>query len=64
MSAVVVHGARVGRVVGMRIVDEVTYLFTFFFIVLDFVLVVDLGFDIDESVATVATAFAAVTLCA
>lgn len=62
MSAVVVHSARVGRVVGVRIVDEVSYLFTFLFVVLNFILVVDLGFYVDEGVATVATALAAMAL--
>jgi threonine/homoserine efflux transporter RhtA len=47
----------------MSVVDEVLYFFTVFLLILGFVLVVDLGFDIEQACrAGVSSAFAAVAL--
>lgn len=62
MSSVVVEGTAVSDVIRMGIVDEVQFLLAFLLLVFRFVFVVDLGFDIDESVAPVLATLAAMVL--
>lgn len=63
VTAVVVEAAALLDVVGVGVVDEVSYLFTFLLVVFALVLVVDLGLDIEEGSPAVALmALAAVSL--
>ena len=62
MSPIVVEAAALGDVVGVVVFDEIQNLFAVFFLVLALVLVVDLGFDIEECVSAVLQALAAVAL--
>jgi hypothetical protein len=63
MSPIVVEALCVGDVVRMGVVDEVLYLLTVFLVILGFVLVVDFGFDIEETGgAIVSSPLAAVAL--
>lgn len=64
MTTVIVEARSIGKIVGMLIVDEVSNFLIFLLIVFGLVLVVDFGFDIEESIAAVATALSAMTLCA
>lgn len=46
----------------MRIVNKVLDFLAVFFLVLSLILIVDLGFDIEEGVASVPTSFSAMAL--
>lgn len=63
MASVVIETRGIGEVVRMLVIDEVAYFFVFFLVVLGLVFIVDFGFDIEESIASVATALSAMTLC-
>jgi hypothetical protein len=50
------------NVIGVRVVDEVLYFFTFSFVILILVLVVDFGFYIEENISPVPATLATVAL--
>lgn len=62
MPAIIIESSGVDDVVRMFVVDEVSYLFAVFFVILAVFLIVDLGFDIEESGAPVSVALATMTL--
>lgn len=62
MPPIIVEVAALGNIVGMGIVDEVFDLFTVLLIVFRLVLILDFGFDIEESGAVVLAPLAAMTL--
>jgi hypothetical protein len=62
MSSIVVKAAAFDHIVWVSIVDEVFYLLVVFLIILGLILVVDLGFDIEESRSTVSSALSSVAL--
>lgn len=62
VSPIIVEAAALGDIIGMLIVDKVLDLFALLLFVFGFVLVFNLGFDIEESSAVVLAAFAAVAL--
>lgn len=62
MAAVVIEALSGGDIVGMVVVDEVLDFFAILFLVTVFVFVVDFGFDIEESIASVAASLPAVAL--
>jgi len=60
MPPIIVEPSVLGEFVLVRIVDEVPYLLTFLLVVLAFLFIFDLGFDIEElgsavSLATLST---------
>jgi hypothetical protein len=62
MSPIIVEVAALGDIVGVGIVDEVFDFFAVLLVVFGFVLVLDLGFDIEESSAVVLAPLATVAL--
>ncbi len=64
MAAIIVESRGISKIVRVFVVDEVSYFFIFLLIVFGLVFVVDFGFDIEESITSVATALSAMTLYA
>lgn len=62
MSSVVVKAVRVSDIIRMSVVDEALYFFAVSFLILAFVFVIDLGFDIEESSSAVSLALLGTTL--
>jgi len=63
MPPIIVGAAGLADVVGMIVLfDEVFYLFTFLLVILGFIFIIDLGFDIEEGSATVSATLAAMAL--
>ena len=63
MASSIIETRGIGEVIRMLVINEVAYFFVFFLVVLGLVFIVDFGFDIEESIASVATALSAMTLC-
>ena len=62
MSSIVFKTPNIGFIVGVSVVDEIFDLFTISLVILAFVLIVNLGLDIEESIAPVFATFSAMAL--
>jgi len=63
MPPIIVGAAGLADVVGMIVLfDEVFYLFTFLLVILGFIFIIDLGFNIEEGSAAVSATLAAMAL--
>jgi hypothetical protein len=63
VSSIVIKPAAISNVVRMGVVNEVLNFFSILFFIFSFILVVNLGLDIEEGRPTVLATFAPMALC-